>query len=418
MCGTTVLLYLTARRLFDGTAGLAAAALWAVTEVAIEMGAFATFDPLAIFLVSLSFWLVTGGAYGHRCGERVALGGVILALGSVVAYSYAIYIPAITAVTLVVYARRHGTRLGVWVACWLAIVGLVSTVVFLSLVHDWSGVVNTTVGRKNLYDHDQMVDMLQYLWDNDIIFPLALIVAGSALAFHRSKPGDRWLVTVLALSAFVVPAFQLFHEQTDTSLAKHVACGFWLGAVAAGAGWSELSRFVQWRHARILSAVFLLFPALYGWHAAYTAQQSWPNASRLVSSLNALHLTPGGVAYAGWLQLSMLRYYTRTPLTWTSNGLPQGSAAADRTALRAMNPEVVVLIIPGFAKTPALTTAILRGNIQLLGNAISTGLPDFIDALSHRSDYRLVAVGPYNQSYAYMAQPNEFLIWKRTDAAR
>jgi hypothetical protein len=363
-------------------------------------------------------WLATSGAYRHRCGERVALGGVILALGCVTAYSYAIYIPAVAAVTLVVYARRRGIRLGVWVASWFAIAALVSTLAFLSLAHDWSGVVNTTLGRENLYDHDQMVDMLQYLWDNDIVFPLAWIVAGSALALHRSKPGDRWLITVLALSAFVVPAFQLFHEHTDTSLAKHVACGFWLGAVAAGAGWSELSKFVQWRRAGILSTAFLLFPALYGWHTAYTAQQSWPNATRLVSSLNALHLTRGGTAYAGWLQLSMLRYYTRTPLTWTSYGLPRGSVAADRTTLRAMKPEVVILIIPDFAKTPALTTALLRGNIQLLGNAISTGLPDFIAALSHQSDYRLVAVGPYNQSYAYMVQPNEFLIWKRTDAAR
>jgi len=54
--GANVLLYLTARRLFGFRAAVLASALWGVSEPVLRL-AFATYDPLACFLVTLAAWL-------------------------------------------------------------------------------------------------------------------------------------------------------------------------------------------------------------------------------------------------------------------------------------------------------------------------------------------------------------------------
>ena len=53
----TVLLYLTASRLIGRTGALFAAALWAFSEPAMRL-TIATNDPLSVFLVALSAWLI------------------------------------------------------------------------------------------------------------------------------------------------------------------------------------------------------------------------------------------------------------------------------------------------------------------------------------------------------------------------
>jgi putative flippase GtrA/GT2 family glycosyltransferase len=68
MLAANVLLYLTARRLFGFRAAVLASALWGVSEPVLRL-AFATYDPLACFLVTLAAWLaiqVPRGGVGGR----------------------------------------------------------------------------------------------------------------------------------------------------------------------------------------------------------------------------------------------------------------------------------------------------------------------------------------------------------------
>ena len=71
----TVLLYLTASRLIGRVGALFAAALWAFSEPAMRL-AFATCDPLSVFLTALSVWLIMQAGYRYRRGELVAAAAV------------------------------------------------------------------------------------------------------------------------------------------------------------------------------------------------------------------------------------------------------------------------------------------------------------------------------------------------------
>ena len=86
MLGATILLYWTAFRLIGRTGALFAAALWALSEPAMRL-AFATFDPLSVFLTALSAWLIVQAGYRRHRGELVAAAAAALALANVTAYS-------------------------------------------------------------------------------------------------------------------------------------------------------------------------------------------------------------------------------------------------------------------------------------------------------------------------------------------
>ena len=61
MLGATGLLWGTATRLFGRRAAFFAAALFAVLGPTLHLGAFATYDPMALFLMALAAWCACGG---------------------------------------------------------------------------------------------------------------------------------------------------------------------------------------------------------------------------------------------------------------------------------------------------------------------------------------------------------------------
>ena len=84
MLGATVLLYLTARRVFETRAALIAVAIWAVSEPVLRL-AFATYDAMSVLLVALAAWMALQAAYRRRCGELILAAAFFLALANVVA---------------------------------------------------------------------------------------------------------------------------------------------------------------------------------------------------------------------------------------------------------------------------------------------------------------------------------------------
>ena len=73
MLGATVALWATADRLFGQRAAFFAAALFAVSGPTLHLGAFATYDAMSVFLVTLAAWLVVraGRAAGRdRLDDR------------------------------------------------------------------------------------------------------------------------------------------------------------------------------------------------------------------------------------------------------------------------------------------------------------------------------------------------------------
>src|SRR5215472_5057256 len=62
MLGATALLYATASRLFSRRAGLFGAAMFAAVGPTADLGAWATYDPMAVCLMALASWLAVRAA--------------------------------------------------------------------------------------------------------------------------------------------------------------------------------------------------------------------------------------------------------------------------------------------------------------------------------------------------------------------
>ena len=120
MLGVTSLLWATTVRLYGQRAALLAAALFATLAGTQFLGAFATFDAMALFLLALAAWL---GVRSADCQFRARTAllittGVILAAADAVKYATALFTPVVLVVVALAVWRQH--RGGAWLAALLA----------------------------------------------------------------------------------------------------------------------------------------------------------------------------------------------------------------------------------------------------------------------------------------------------------
>ncbi len=119
MLGVTCLLWATAGRLYGLRAALLAAGLFATLAGSQFLGAFATYDAMALFLLALAGWL---GVRSADCQLRMRtalllLAGVSLALADAVKYATAIFTPVVVVLVVVAVWRGRGARAAVTAGC-------------------------------------------------------------------------------------------------------------------------------------------------------------------------------------------------------------------------------------------------------------------------------------------------------------
>lgn len=105
MLGSTVLLYLTARRLFSRRVAIMSAAFFGTLGWADQLGAFATYDAMAIFLIAFSSWLVVR-ACGWPSETLLIIASVALTLADAAKYASALWNPIV--VGLVILTATEG----------------------------------------------------------------------------------------------------------------------------------------------------------------------------------------------------------------------------------------------------------------------------------------------------------------------
>jgi 4-amino-4-deoxy-L-arabinose transferase-like glycosyltransferase len=314
MLAVTSLLWATAGRLYGKRAALLSAGLFATLAGTQFLGAFATFDAMALFFLALAAWLgVRAADYPFR--TRMALlvaTGVILAAANATKYATALFTPVVlTVVSMAVWRRREGgaslAALLTVLCSWIALAG----VTIAAGGRDyWRGITASTLARPQADAAVTAVLRSAYIWTSLV---LLLAVLGAVLA-ARAPGRGRLLPAVLAAAALLAPAGQA-RLHTTVGLQKHVMFGAWFAAIAAGYAMARLSRVdpgYGWAPVMALPiAASTLFGSLGQASGLY---EVWPNAADAVSVLDsAMRSHPGHYLAEDY---DVEAYYLRTSIPW------------------------------------------------------------------------------------------------------
>jgi putative flippase GtrA len=432
MLGATVLLYLTAERLIGGTGALFAAGLWALTEPVIRL-AFATYDPLSVLLTALSAWLIAEAGFRRRRGELVAAAAAALALANATAFSGVIIDPVVITFAFLAWRSSMGSAQAASATAWLAGGFAAFVCLALTVTHSWAA--TTSIFARTSPDHQPVLLVITDVWQYSGLV-LVVAMAGVAAALGAADRRRTWLVVLLGLAAFLVPAGQLA-EQTGWSLDKHLAYGIWFAAIAGGYACSTLIRRLP-RCPRSAVAVCcglaMLYPAVNGWESAWNIYHSWQNASGFVTALrSAVSHSRGSIDVAG--QQYVAQYYLPQGndwQRWDSAGisldpatLPAGSWRSYYAGHLASGRYGVIALF--YAAPPGVVTqraqaSLLTGHpathakvTELAGLGTGQlGIPDLTSVLVADRAYRLAAVGSYDtDTLASNHEYGFYAVWVR-----
>jgi 4-amino-4-deoxy-L-arabinose transferase-like glycosyltransferase len=338
MTGVTCCLWGTARRLVGGRAALVAVAMFATLAGTAFLGAFATYDALALLLLTAATLVAVqagvgpAGEQGERGlvlgragqqGERgrhgpglartaaaCLLAGVLLGVACAVKYATALFCPVV--VVIAVLAARRQVR----VAALAAIAGGWLLTVAAGLAAGgspyWHGILVTTLNRAPATSSPWTVLKLSYIWTAFIVFLalLAIVVSG------RETRRNRWLLRVLAMAILLVPAEQA-RIGTTVSLHKHVVFGAWFASMAAAYVLARLSLVDRTRGwVAVLSIPILAAALLSGVPQASALFGKWPDSAPIDAALPALLTRYPGRCLTSEDLYQVLGYYDRDQAGW------------------------------------------------------------------------------------------------------
>jgi 4-amino-4-deoxy-L-arabinose transferase-like glycosyltransferase len=278
MLGATVLVYGTTRQLFGRRAGEIAAGSFGLLGSAEFLGAFATYDAMALFLLALATYLVVM-ARRWLSEPLLIAAGLVLALADATKYPTTLWDPVVISLAALTATRggwlRRSSR-----AVRLALYTSAPILVALlrlggpSYLH---GILFTTLARQ-----PGRVSPDSVLRDSALWVGLILVIALRGLVIADSTR-VRLICATLAAAVVLAPLEQA-RIHTQTSLDKHVAFGAWFGAMAAGyvlARAVETSKYLGWRIP--FATVGLI--ALLGIPQAASFYSSWPNAAAFIAAI-------------------------------------------------------------------------------------------------------------------------------------
>lgn len=289
MLGSTALLYATTRVLYGRRSAVFASGLFAGLPATQFLGAFATYDAMALFLLVLATWCGVRGACAPDRFRGVPLlvaCGLAFAIANTAKYASALYDPVVIGVVLFSASRGNGARRAAAAA--VIPLGTAATAIAASLLvgrHGYiAGVETTTLSRVFGETPIPAVLSASEHWVGAVAF---LAICGAVAATWSRGLRDGLLGWSLAVAVFLAPVEQA-RIHTLTSLFKHVGYGGWFGAAIAGYALASLVSAVPRIKARkalvlgtaTVAAAGTLGVALAGEHFA-----GWPNSTRMIRQL-------------------------------------------------------------------------------------------------------------------------------------
>jgi 4-amino-4-deoxy-L-arabinose transferase-like glycosyltransferase len=342
MLGVSCFLWGTTSGLVNRRAAFIATTLFASLAGTAFLGAFATYDAMALFLLTGATWI------GVRAGTREPLAslsllaaGLVLGLACAVKYAAALFVPVVVLTVFFSRTRAATWRRGFAAAAIVFIAWLATVAAALATAGAdyWHGLQVTTLSRQAATASPLTVLKLSYIW-TDFIVVLAAI---ALYASRKEPPAYRWLLRVLAITAFLVPAEQA-RIDTTVSLHKHVVFGAWFAAIAAAYVLGRLSLVDRTRGWMIvLSIPIVASTVLQAMPQATGLFRHWPNTSALAAAMPKVIAEHPGRYLADPDVLQVMGYYGRGQTGW-------GQWADNQTYL-----------MPGVAPgLPSVRTAVLN----------------------------------------------------------
>ncbi len=292
MLSITVLLYSLTRRLFNERIALCAAVLFSVSESAIFLGNFATYDATCLFLLACAAWIAVRTA-GFRWPVFL-MAAPVAALAVGVKYAGLLFVPTIAALPMLAGWPRRGRRVVLYPPAFVAAVaGLLYGALKLGGKPYMTAISSTTTNRVQGVTPVATLLRESAEWGG-LIFLLALIGTAAYAWRIRTDPeeliapaGGRFrrlcLGVVLSGTALLAPAYQA-HLHTDISFQKHIGFGLFFAAPIAGLGLSRLLG-DHFRRPHIAVGIWSLALVL-GLVQSAHLYQVWPNSKQFVRAFS------------------------------------------------------------------------------------------------------------------------------------
>jgi 4-amino-4-deoxy-L-arabinose transferase-like glycosyltransferase len=292
MLMATAALHGVTKRLFGRSAAAFAACLFAGVGATQYLGAFATYDALALALLAGATWLGIRAVEKGPAARLILLvaAGAVLALADATKYAAALFDPAVILTVMFFAGQRHGRRAGFdagFAMSWATIVTGGSALV-LGGPSYWQGITFTTLTRAPSNSAPVAVLVVSLGWAG-VAAVLAAIGATTVICSFRDR-AYRALAITLALAVWLAPIEQA-RISTFTSLFKHVGFGEWFGAILGGFALASIAAAVP--RVKVEAALRASWAAVgvstvIGFLLASNQFTSWPNASNLVRVLRPL----------------------------------------------------------------------------------------------------------------------------------
>ncbi len=409
MLGATVLLHGLTKRIFDRRSAGFAAALFAGLGSTQFVGAFATYDALAIFLLALAAWLgvvAAGRGLAVRAG-LIVLAAVILVVADASKYAAALFDPVVIVVIACFHWHALGRRAGA--AAGLAALTATAAGIAAALAAGgpayWTGVTSTTLARS---PSDWPAFGILYASAGWVGILIALAIFGAIAATLASKQAPvRALVWTLAAAACLASAEQA-RIGVFTSLFKHVAFGAWFAAPVAGYALTRFVRAIPAAKAARAIQVALALTALSGLVGVLLAADHFGNWADTGPALPALTSTLR--AHPGELLVDAappFDYYLQNVEPWqaiTSTPNYSGPAIARQIRQRRFS-VIMVSYAVGGGDCGNADPAVRKDQAQCLHAMDIKVVSDIISS----GGYRLITRIPYKTTSFSSA----YLIWAR-----
>ena len=317
MLGATALLWSTTSKLFGKRAAFFAAALFAVLGPTEALGAFATYDAMALLLLAASAWCVVSAQDRDDSTLFLLAGTLLLALANATKYATAVLDPPVVALAAITVMKRRGVKPGFARSGHIAAITLGLVSALLALGGPWylSGVLSTTLSRAAGSKPASLVLTDAAKWCG-LVFVLAGLGVICALR-QRDRP-KLLIVAVLAASVALVPLNQA-RIHTTTSLFKQVDFGVWFAAAAAGFAIAQVfgvgrRMWLRIGAASLAGALAVGAAGAVGRTQATHFFQEWPNSAQTTAVLRSLTRTyPGNYLAEDY---NVPAYYSESSIPW------------------------------------------------------------------------------------------------------